>query len=317
MAGKSIERMIRLLLDEVQVAVTASDWETVERRAREILALDPHHTEATQYLAAAGRVFRFAPIERRGRRFRLPRPALPPLPAVRIPAPPAAVTGALGGMLAAGLVALLAIALLSSSSRAEPETFAPSPPLAPNLPFLVATAEPAAEPTPEATPVPTPEPTLALAGATPEPTPEATPAPTATATPRRTARPTATPKPTPIPCGARTQATPGPYRASLAIEARGGSEPAAAPFQSAPFTAYGSDACAGSTVESFVDGVSCGSVVADEDGRWLMQIGDGSACAPQQGDTITFTLDGRATSATESYAPGGAPKNVTEGVQLK
>ena len=29
MAGKSIERMIRLLLDEVQTAVAASDWHTV------------------------------------------------------------------------------------------------------------------------------------------------------------------------------------------------------------------------------------------------------------------------------------------------
>ena len=93
MAGKSIERMIRLLLDEVKTAVAASDWHTVERRAREILALDPHHTEATQYLAAAGRVFRFGPVAPRGRRFRLPRPSLP---AIRIPAPPAAVSGALG-----------------------------------------------------------------------------------------------------------------------------------------------------------------------------------------------------------------------------
>lgn len=311
MAGKSIERMIRLLLDEVQTAVAASDWHTVERRAREILALDPYHTEATQYLAAAGRVFRFAPVAPRGRRFRLPKPSLP---AIRIPAPPAVVSGALGGMFATGLVALLAIMLLSGPSAVEPEALAASPPPGEITPFLVATAEPSPEPPPP-TPVPTPEATLVLAGATPEPTPEATPV--ATAPPRRTARPTATPQPTPVPCGARTQAVPGLHGASLAIEAGDGVEQTAAPFQSAPFSAYGSDACAGSTVESFVDGVSCGSAVADEDGRWLMQIGDGSACAPQSGDTITFTLDGRATSATETYAPGGAPKNVAEGVQLQ
>ncbi len=316
MAGKSIDRMIRLLLDEVQTAVAKSDWQTVERRAREILALDPHHTEATQYLAAAGRVFRFAPIEPRGRRFGLPRVSLPPLPTIHIPRPPAAVAGALGGMLATGLVALLAIMLLADPSAAEPKSFTASPPRGAITPFLVATAEPTPEPPPP-TAEPTPEATLMLAGATPEPTPEATPVATATAAPRRTARPTATPQPTPLPCGARTQAAPELHRASLAIESGEGAERTAAPFQSAPFSAYGSDACAGSTVESFVDGVSCGSVTADEDGRWLMQIGDGSACTPQSGDTITFTLDGRATSATETYAPGGAPKNVAEGVQLQ
>jgi hypothetical protein len=314
MGGNTIDRSIERLLTQVQAAVEDSDWALVERRAREILALAPHHTEATQYLAASGRMLRFGPAPDVPWHRRVHMPRRPAMPRPSLPAPSGAMIGAAGGLLVVGFAALFALVLLSRPTTPEPVALTLSPPPGPVTPFLPPERE---ETTPEPTPMASPEPTesAVLAGATPEPTPEPsedTPTPTPTTAPRRTA----TPRPTAVPCGSRAHATPDGYRASLAIafDAESGDDIAA--FQSAPFTAYGSDACASSTVEAFVKGKSCGSVVADGNGRWLMQIGDSSPCSPQKGDTITFTLDGQATAATETYAPGGAPKNVTDGVSL-
>lgn len=83
-----------------------------------------------------------------------------------------------------------------------------------------------------------------------------------------------------------------------------------------PFTAYGSGLTAGDTVEAMVNSVSCGMTTVDADGNWLLQIDSASACAPAEGDMISFTLNAAATDATETYKAGGAPADVAAGITL-
>src|SRR5258708_21005240 len=75
----------------------------------------------------------------------------------------------------------------------------------------------------------------------------------------------------------------------------------AANAQVPPFSVYGSGLKAGDKVEAFDGKVSCGSVTADASGNWLMRIAANAPCTPQGGDKITFTLNGAATSAVETY----------------
>ena len=83
-----------------------------------------------------------------------------------------------------------------------------------------------------------------------------------------------------------------------------------------PFTAYGSGLTAGDTVEAWVNSVSCGMATVDADGNWLLQIDSASACAPVDGDAISFTLNGATTDAAEVYKAGGAPADVAAGITL-
>src|SRR5437762_2414773 len=75
-----------------------------------------------------------------------------------------------------------------------------------------------------------------------------------------------------------------------------------------PFTAYGSLLKAGDKIEAFDGTRSCGTATADSNGNWILQISSSAPCNPATGDKITFTLNGAATSASETYKPGGAPK---------
>ena len=86
--------------------------------------------------------------------------------------------------------------------------------------------------------------------------------------------------------------------------------------QMPPFTAYGSGLKADDKIEAFDGKYSCGTARADSNGNWILRISRSSPCDPATGDTITFTLNGAATSASETYKPGGAPKDVTKGVTL-
>src|SRR5438034_10276197 len=83
-----------------------------------------------------------------------------------------------------------------------------------------------------------------------------------------------------------------------------------------PFTAYGSLLKAGDKIEAFDGKYSCGTARADSNGNWILQISRSAPCNPATGDTITFTLNGAATSASETYKPGGASKDVARGVTL-
>ena len=83
--------------------------------------------------------------------------------------------------------------------------------------------------------------------------------------------------------------------------------------QGPPATMYGT-AHADDAIEAFVGGVSCGTATADSDGFWQMQIGEDAACSPGDGDEISFTHNGDAVEATETWASGGAPGDVANGV---
>jgi hypothetical protein len=82
------------------------------------------------------------------------------------------------------------------------------------------------------------------------------------------------------------------------------------------FTAYGSGLKAGDKIEAFDERNSCGRATADWKGNWILQISRSAPCYPEIGDRITFTLNGAATSASETFKPGGAPKDVARGVTL-
>lgn len=99
---------------------------------------------------------------------------------------------------------------------------------------------------------------------------------------------------------------------------------AAVPFaspthaQNPPATFYGSqtpaEKHAGHVFEAFVDGVSCGKAVVDATGFWILPIAEDAPCSPTDGDTVSFTHNGDALAATETWRPGGAPADVANGV---
>ena len=85
--------------------------------------------------------------------------------------------------------------------------------------------------------------------------------------------------------------------------------------QGPPATMYGT-ASAGDEIGVWVGSASCGSVTAGSDGFWMMQIGEGAPCSPSDGDTLSFTMNGAATNETETWASGGSPADVANGVSL-
>lgn len=83
--------------------------------------------------------------------------------------------------------------------------------------------------------------------------------------------------------------------------------------QLGPATFYGwTDA--GAEVKAYVDGVLCTSATADATGFWTMQVSFSDPCRPQDGDTVTFRLNGRLLAGTETWAPLAAPADVQAGV---
>ena len=90
--------------------------------------------------------------------------------------------------------------------------------------------------------------------------------------------------------------------------------------QTSFFVAYGTGLSDGDTVEVFAAGVSCGTITADADGTWVGQVGtdgtDASDCNAVAGDELTFTLNGEATTASETYSNGGTPADAANGISL-
>ena len=83
--------------------------------------------------------------------------------------------------------------------------------------------------------------------------------------------------------------------------------------QNPPATFYGTHH-ADDVVEAFIGDVSCGTATAGSDGFWMMQITEDAACSPSDGDEVSFTHNGDAMQATETWKPGGAPADVADGV---
>lgn len=91
---------------------------------------------------------------------------------------------------------------------------------------------------------------------------------------------------------------------------------ASANAQASPFSAYGRGLTPGDTVSASIGGQACGEMTADADGEWLLQIEETADCAPTEGAQISFTLNGEDTHVTATYAPGGAPADVANGIDL-
>src|SRR5690606_31048347 len=91
---------------------------------------------------------------------------------------------------------------------------------------------------------------------------------------------------------------------------------ASASAQTPPFTAYGTGLEAGDVVTATIDGDACGEATADADGNWLIYVEAGGDCAPVEGDTINFAVNGQAAAETATYSPGGAPDDVANGISL-
>lgn len=91
---------------------------------------------------------------------------------------------------------------------------------------------------------------------------------------------------------------------------------ASANAQTPPFTAYGVGQTAGDTVTASIDGNACGEATVDADGNWLIYVEAGGDCAPVDGDTIAFAVNGEAAAETATYSAGGAPADVANGIDL-
>ena len=94
---------------------------------------------------------------------------------------------------------------------------------------------------------------------------------------------------------------------------------ASASAQAPGYTAYGvgGAALAGQTVGANIGGKSCGEVKADAQGNWgPLTIASDNACAPKDGDTIAFTVGGKAATETVKWSAGGAPADAAKGITL-
>ncbi len=86
--------------------------------------------------------------------------------------------------------------------------------------------------------------------------------------------------------------------------------------QTAPYTAYGMGLRAGVTIAANIAGRSCGTAVVSAAGNWLLSIPATAACAPNERDVVSFTIDGVPTEQTITWTAGGAPANPAAGIAL-
>ncbi len=92
---------------------------------------------------------------------------------------------------------------------------------------------------------------------------------------------------------------------------------ASASAQTAPYTAYGINQKAGATIAANIAGRSCGAgAVVSAAGNWLISIPATAACAPNERDVVSFTIDGVPTEQTITWTAGGAPANPAVGIGL-
>lgn len=91
---------------------------------------------------------------------------------------------------------------------------------------------------------------------------------------------------------------------------------ASASAQTPPFVAYGTGQTAGAVVGAWIGDVACGEATVDADGNWVLNVEAAGDCAPVEGDTISFTVDGVAQNETATYSAGGAPEDVAAGITL-
>jgi hypothetical protein len=88
--------------------------------------------------------------------------------------------------------------------------------------------------------------------------------------------------------------------------------------QTPPAVFYGKGVAAGTRVEAFIGGRSCGSSTVNAAGEWSIQIAADAACAPTAGAAVSFTLNGSPATSTPAatWQAGGLPPNVANGYAL-
>jgi len=92
---------------------------------------------------------------------------------------------------------------------------------------------------------------------------------------------------------------------------------ASASAQTPPYTAYGVGQTAGAKIAANIAGKACGGdATVDAQGNWKITIGTDAACAPKEGDTVSFTINGVAAKETVKWTAGGAPANAATGIAL-
>ena len=92
---------------------------------------------------------------------------------------------------------------------------------------------------------------------------------------------------------------------------------ASASAQTPPYTAYGIGQKAGAKIAANIAGKSCGAgATVDAQGNWKITIATTDACAPKEGDTVAFTIDGAAAAQTVKWTAGGAPADAAKGIAL-
>jgi hypothetical protein len=91
---------------------------------------------------------------------------------------------------------------------------------------------------------------------------------------------------------------------------------ASATAQTPPYTAYGIGQTAGAKIAANIAGKSCGEATVAAAGTWLLPIPTTAACAPKEGDTVSFTINGAAATQTVKWTAGGAPADAAKGIAL-
>ena len=90
--------------------------------------------------------------------------------------------------------------------------------------------------------------------------------------------------------------------------------------QAPPYTAYGTTGLEeGQVVEVFAGGESCGSDTVTAEGEWGPIYVGTDECPAEEGEEITFTVDGQPAVAEEApvtFVAGGAPENAAVGLVL-
>jgi len=66
---------------------------------------------------------------------------------------------------------------------------------------------------------------------------------------------------------------------------------------------YGTGLGDGDAVAASIGGTECSSTTANAAGEWVVQVGQGD-CSPEDGDTVSFSLNGEAAAETATWSAG-------------
>jgi len=85
-----------------------------------------------------------------------------------------------------------------------------------------------------------------------------------------------------------------------------------------PAVLYGKGLTSGQVVAASIGGTQCGTATVNAAGEWTMQIAPDNACAPTANAAISFTVDGKAATASPAavWNSGGTPSDVQNGYKL-